>query len=349
MHLGLNEARPLSFGFLLLPEYSMIAVTSAVEPLRMANRMSSRNLYSWAMLTEDGKPVAASNGIVTLPAGGLDYSGKLDILFVCGGMNIDIHSKNEVVINWLRKQASRGLPLGALCTGTYILAKSELLHNVRCTVHWEIIDVMREEFPDLLITPQLFEIDGGRFTCSGGQAPLDMIVGIIHQLHGRELASQISDELLCEHIRDRYDKQKIPLQYQLGTSRPHLVSLVALMESNIEDPLSLTDLARHVKLSRRQVQRLFLKHLDVSPTRYYLSLRLNKARQLLHFTTKSIMEISLACGFVSAPHFSKCYRDYYGISPSEERSRGREAVMIPQQNVSDLISSVAQAQSATNF
>lgn len=324
----------------------MIAVASAVEPLRMANRQSKHRLYEWTILTCDGYPVRASNGIATNPSGGMNDFKNLDIVFVCGGINIKTHSENKPLINWLKKLSNRKIPIGALCTGTYVLAKAGLLSDVRCTVHWEIIDAMREEFPDLILTQQIFEIDGARYTCAGGQAPLDMMLGIIHNSHGRDLASQISEEFMCERIRDRYDKQKIPLRYQLGTSCPNLLSIVALMDSNVEEPLSLSDLASHVKLSRRQIQRLFQQYLGVSPTRYYLTLRLNNARQLLHFTNKSIVDIGLACGFVSAPHFSKRYRDEFGISPTEERTRGRELIST-EQNMHDLFG--LPGEEASNF
>lgn len=302
----------------------MIAVASAVEPLRMANRLANRHLYNWSMLTLDGQPVAASNGMRTQPDCDINSADELDIIFVCGGINITHHGQNKEMIRWLQKQSHQDVSIGALCTGTYALAKANLLKNHRCTVHWEIIDAMREEFPELNITKQLFEIDNNRYTCTGGQAPLDMMIGIIKKQNGNELANDISDEFLIERIRDDHDSQRIPTRFRYGRSRPKLVAAVTLMEANIEEPINLTEIADHVSLSRRQLQRLFRTCLDTSPTEYYLHLRLERARQLLHFTSKSVLEIGLACGFGSAPHFSKSYRDHYGVAPSEERKRGRE-------------------------
>ncbi len=152
-----------------------------------------------------------------------------------------------------------------------------------------------------------------------------MMLNIVTRQHGGELAVAISEEFICERIRGRNDRQRVPLRLHLGTSQPKLMEAVALMEANLEEPMSLDELARHVQLSRRQLERLFQKHLNCVPTRYYLELRLARARQLLLQTSMSIVDVAFACGFVSAPHFSKCYRDFYGIPPRDERRQRRHA------------------------
>ena len=148
---------------------------------------------------------------------------------------------------------------------------------------------------------------------------LDMMLNLITQMHGRPLAAMVSEELICDRIRGRNDRQRIPLRLHLGTGQPKLEEAVALMEANLEEPMSLDELAGHVQLSRRQLERLFRKHLGCVPTRYYLELRLARARQLLLQTNLSIVDVAFACGFVSAPHFSKCYRDHFQIPPRDER------------------------------
>ena len=178
---------------------------------------------------------------------------------------------------------------------------------------------LREEFPEVIVSPELFEIDRDRYTSSGGTAPLDMMLNLIHRQHGSHLAVAISEEFICERIRGRNDRQRVPLRLHLGTSQPKLVEAVSLMEANLEEPMNLDEIARHVRLSRRQLERLFQKHLHCVPTRYYLELRLARARQLLLQTPMTIVDVAFACGFVSAPHFSKCYRDYFGFPPRDER------------------------------
>ena len=191
------------------------------------------------------------------------------------------------------------------------------------TIHWENMATMREDFPRIIVSAELFEIDRDRLTCSGGTAPLDMMLTLIRRQHGPDLAAAISDEFICERIRGRNDRQRVPLRHHLGTSQPKLVEAVLLMESNIEEPIGLDELASHVGLSRRQLERLFQKYLHCVPTRYYMRLRLMHARQLLLQTSMPIVDIAFASGFVSTPHFSKCYREYFGIPPRDERKAHR--------------------------
>ncbi|MFQ5936842.1 MAG: GlxA family transcriptional regulator [Acidiferrobacterales bacterium] len=313
-----DTTQPTRFGFLLLPKYSMIAFVSAVEPLRMANRLSGRELFHWRTATLNGEAVFASNGLCIPPHCGIAELGPITALFVCGG--VDVHEAcDKGMFSWLRKLSDQNLILGALCTGSYALARADLLDGYRCTIHWENMASMREEFPQILLSSELFELDRDRYTCAGGTAALDMMLHLISQQHGTDLAANISEEFMCERIRGRHDRQRIPLRLQLGTSQPKLTEAVMLMEANIEEPISLDEIAELVGISRRQLERIFQKYLHCVPTRYYLELRLTRARQLLLQTSMSIVDVALACGFVSAPHFSKCYRDFFGIPPRDER------------------------------
>ena len=315
---------PYRIGFLLVPGYSMIAFTSALEPLRMANRIAGRELYAWQLLSETGAPVAASNGLTITPEVSIEEARGLHALTVCGGVDVQRTSTRNL-IGWLQRIAQRRINIGALCTGTYLLAKAGLLNGYRCTIHWENLASMREEFPEIIVTTEVMELDRDRFTCSGGSAPLDMTLNIISAHHGQELANAISEVFICERIRGRHDRQRIPLRMRLGTSQPKLMEAVTLMEANIEEPMSLNELSHHAGLSRRQLERLFQKHLGCVPTRHYLELRLTRARQLLLQTSMSIVDVAFACGFISAPHFSKCYRDFFGLPPRDERRRRRPA------------------------
>ena len=315
-------AQPREIVFALVPEYSFIAFSSAVEPLRMANRMHGETLYRWRVVSAGGVPVASSNGLVVQVHGDLGSGENADLVFMCAGEHVQHHA-DKACIAWLRRLAQRRIPLGAICTGAYLLARADLLGGYRCTIHWENLASLREEYPDITVTSELFEIDRDRYTCSGGVAPLDMMLNLIEAEHGSHLAVAISEEFICERIRGKNDRQRIPLKHRLGTSQPKLIDAISLMEANLEEPMSLDELSRHIGLSRRQLERLFQKHVRCVPTRYYLELRLARARQLLLQTTRPIVDIAFACGFVSAPHFSKCYRDRYGVPPREERRRGR--------------------------
>jgi len=309
-------------GFLLVHNFSLIAFSSAFDALRMANRMREEKIYEWRVLTYDGQPITSSSGLTITPDGDVAGGSDLDVLFVCAGDKVHL-TLDKPLLSWLRKLAQTKTALGAICTGSYLLAHAGLLNGYRCTIHWENMASMREEFPTAVVTQELFEIDRDRYTCSGGTAPLDMMLNIISRQHGAQLAVAVSEEFICERIRGQHDRQRVPLRLHLGTSQPKLMEAVALMEANLEEPMSLDELARHVQLSRRQLERLFQKHLSCVPTRYYLELRLAKARQLLLQTSMSIVDVAFASGFVSAPHFSKCYRDFYGIPPRDERRQRR--------------------------
>lgn len=307
-------------GFYLVPQFSMIAFSSAIEPLRMANQLTGQEHYTWSLISSDGEPVRCSNGISIAADFAAGNRERYDAVFVCSGINI--HRVNdEPGMLWLKQLDKTGTTLGAVCTGTYLLAKAELLNERRCTIHWENLASTREQFPQLVISPELFEIDEDRYTCAGGTAPIDMMLCEIRNKLGAELATRISEQYMCERIRDQNDRQRVPLTQRIGASQPKLAEAVSLMEANIEEPMTLDELSHHVGLSRRQLERLFQRYLQCVPTRYYLELRLERARQLLLQTSMPIVDIALACGFISAPHFSKCYRDTFSIPPRDERRR----------------------------
>jgi len=314
-------SKPEHYGFLQVPNYSMIAFSSAIEALRMANRDADKELYRWSIYTIDGLPEKASSGLEVTPDNSIENATDVSILFVCGGSDIaDSWSKQMQFA--LRRFAKRSnVILGALCTGSYLLARAGLLDGYRCTIHWENIASLREDFPEVLVTDDLFLFDRDRITCAGGQATMDMMLKLIESRHGNKLVTHISEQFMCERIRSSDDRQRIPLHLALGSNQPKLTEAVTLMEANIEEPISLDELSSYVGISRRQLERLFQKHLNCVPTRYYLNLRLNRARLLLLQTSKSIVDIALACGFISVPHFSKCYRDLFGIPPRDERRK----------------------------
>lgn len=306
--------------FYLVPRFSMMAFSSALEPLRMANQRAGTTLFSWTLVSTDGEPVEASNGVAFACTAAARSRDSFDAAFVCSGL--DVHRiDDEAGAEWLRRQDRGGAVLGGVCTGAWLLARAGLLDGSRCTIHFENLAALREEFPSLVISSELFEIDGARCTCAGGTAPLDMMLSLIGRQHGAALAKSVAEQFMCDRIREHHDRQRVPLTQRIGASQPKLAEAVSLMEANIEEPMTLDELSRHVMLSRRQLERLFQRYLHVVPTRYYLDLRLERARQLLLQTSMPIVEIAKACGFVSAPHFSKCYRDTFSLPPRDERRR----------------------------
>jgi transcriptional regulator GlxA family with amidase domain len=309
---------PLQIDFVLVPNFSMMSLTSAVEPLRSANRTAGRTLYQWRILSRDGDPVAASNGVEVLSSGLVASAKRSKVAILVSGTDVQNY-EDEWVFAFMRRMARQGAMIGGLCTGSYLLAQAGLLDKRRCAIHWENLSELAETFPEIEVSSNIYEIDQDRMTCSGGTAALDMMLHLIGRQHGQAIANDVSAQFIHDRIRERQDHKRMELRACLGVSHPKLVAVISEMEGNLEQPLSQTELAQRVNLSTRQLERLFRKYLAATPTRYYLNLRLQRARQLLLQTPLSILSAALACGFVSASHFSKCYRECFGKSPRTER------------------------------
>jgi transcriptional regulator GlxA family with amidase domain len=308
----------LHVSFLMLPEYTLSAFSNAIGILRMANRLTERVLYTWSVHSLDGQPVVSSAGLELTLDGSLADATDANILLVCGGYSVKKYC-NKILTDGLRKIAKKKIPIGGIDTGTYALAVAGLLDGYRCTIHWENLSSLREEFPRLEITSSLFVIDRDRYTCSGGISSIDLMLNLIASIHGHQLVQEISEQFTCDRVRTEKDAQRAPLKYLIGASQPRLVDAVTLMESNIEEPLTLDEVANYVGISRRQLERLFNRYLHCAPSRYYLELRLSRARLLLLQTSIAVIDVAISCGFSTAPHFSKCYSDLYGKPPSAER------------------------------
>lgn len=309
-----------TIGFLLTPQFSMIAFTAAIEPLRSANRVARKELYSWELYTIDGQPVQASNGVEFNPNGALIEKTKFDILFVCSGIRAYDHI-NKKTSNVLRALARRGVPLGSVCTGSVALAEAGLLDGHRCTIHWENIESLAERYPKLNITSTLFETDRNRFTCSGGLAAMDMMLHSIRLDYGRELAMKVADQMLYSAGRAPEDLQRMEITKRTGVTHPKMLAAIGYMEAHIEQPIPISKLAKAVAMSPRQMERLFKSELSTTPTAFYNDLRLEKARNLLRQTTLGIQEVAVATGYNTASYFTKTYKARFGHTPRDERDK----------------------------
>ncbi|HDR8925035.1 TPA: GlxA family transcriptional regulator [Burkholderia vietnamiensis] len=314
-----------TFGFLMLEKYSMIALTSAIEALRMANQLRDAELYRWFIYSVDERTVMASNGIAAGPSRVLDLAQTPpDVLFVCGGWDVR-DALNDHVKTLLRTLADRGVALGGLCTGAYALMASGLLDGYRCSVHWEVLSELHAEFPDVRFVDELFVIDRDRITCTGGTAPLDMMLHLITRDQGKVMARNISEQFSVDCVREVSDPQPIPVASRVGFSRHELVETVRLMEANIDEPLSVPELARLAGVSMRHLQRVFRDSLNTTPYEYYIGIRLRQARKLIRYSNLPIWSVTKQCGFQSTTHFSRAFRSFFGHAPSHERRAGEPA------------------------
>ena len=308
-----------NIGILLIDGYPLIPFSCVVDSMRTANRLSEKTLFAWQYYAPDSEPVTASCGI-TVPTRPLSEARDLETLVICAP-NTAQHFDDTATLKFLRRLDRQGVNLGSVSSGSFVLARASLLDNCRCTIHWENIPVFKEIYPQLDVAFSLYEIDNKRFTCSGGTAALDMMLKLIENQYGRDLAQKISQQFHHDRIRTQIDSQQMADRIDLAMSAPKLVDVIHLMESNIEEPLPLPGIADQCELSLRQIERLFHKYRGVTPSQYYLSLRLMHAKQLLLNTNHSVIDISIATGFETQSYFTACYRKYFGSSPRNHRTQ----------------------------
>jgi len=309
---------PRRFVFVLIENFTLLSFSSALDALRIANRMSGKKLYDWTFIGENEEFVSCSAGTQFKLDNSLIELHRDDTILLCGGTAIQ-ESTTKKLIGWLRREARRGLIIGGLCTAAYPMAKAGLLDDKKATIHWENQDSFAEEFLEVELTKTVFVCDGNRYTTAGGTSSIDLLLKIIADEHGEELANAVADQMIYSSIRTDQDTQRLSVPTRIGVRHPKLSKVIQMMEINIEEPISPSILAKDVGMSTRQLERLFRRYLDRSPKRYYMELRLQKARNLLMQTDMSVINVALACGFASPSHFSKCYRAHYDTTPYRER------------------------------
>ena len=314
----LTPTKTRRFAFVLIESFSLLSFASAVDALRIANRMAETTLYSWIFIGEGGDTISCSAGTSFNLHDDLIELKRDATIMLCGGMNIQAHSSKKI-LNWIRREARRGLAIAGLCTGAYPMAKAGILDGKRATIHWENQDSFSEEFAEVDLTKSVFITDGMRMTTAGGTSSIDLMLKIIADDHGEDLANAVADQMIYSSIRTDQDTQRLSVPTRIGVRHPKLSAVIQMMETNIEEPISPAVLAKDVGMSTRQLERLFRRYLNRSPKRYYMELRLQKARNLLMQTNMSVINVALACGFASPSHFSKCYRAHYDTTPYRER------------------------------
>lgn len=310
------------FYFLLLPGFSAIGFISAIEPLRVANRFRP-GLYRWHVLSLDGGPVLASSGMSVNADAALEPLRRGATLLIVAGFE-PLRAFTPALQHWLRRLDHEGVTLGGIDTGAFVLAQAGLLADHRVTLHWEALEAFKESYPQLQATQELFEIDRQRITSAGGTASIDLMLDLVAQAHGSELAIEVSEQFVLGRIRPRKDHQRMQIASRYGIRNKKLVHVIGEMERHSEPPLGTLELAEAVGITRRQLERLFRLHLNDTPSNFYLRLRLDKARQLLRQTDMSVLEVSIACGFESPSYFTRSYRARFVCCPREDRLSERK-------------------------
>ena len=319
---------PQRTGFLLLPAFPYLGLMAAIEPLFIANWLSGRPLYRWEMLSATGAAVAASNGLRATVDGAVGDPARYHAIFVLASFEPKEQARDAKLRGWLRRAARYGATLGAIETGSEILAAAGLLDGHDVAVHWDNLQGFRETYPACNVLPQLFTAAANRLTCAGASSVLDMMLHWIRVRHGAGLAKEVADHLLLERIRAPATPQLAAAPPEPPVDDPLLRRALTEMERRIEEPISCRALARSVGLSLRQLQRLFLDRLGTTPSRHYRQIRLAKAHALLQQTALPVTEIALSAGFASPEHFSRLYRAAFGRPPSADRRQSTDAPVL---------------------
>jgi len=315
---------PINIGMLLLPAFNGLAAQAFIDPFRAANYLRGATLYQWHFLSLAGQSVTASNGIVVGDTISFSESRtRFDFLVVNSSWTPERYQERKLQ-TWLRTLARQGITLVGIDTGAFVLAFAGLMNGYRAVVHYEHIDAFGELFSNTRVEPVLFVVDRDRLTCCGGLAAADLALEIIRSQHGIDLANAAARYIFQERLRSGEDSQLSRNYEPIGYTVPELLrDAIRLMERNLEKPLPLSEIAHAVGLSQRQLERLFKKFTGLAPLRYYINIRLYKARALLTQTELSMAEIASACGFNHTEHFTRSYKSYFKIVPSLDRIEGR--------------------------
>lgn len=305
-----------AYAFLLVPGFTLLAFSSAVEPLRIANQLSQQPLYRWQLMSESGAPVASSSGISVCVDGPIAPLDRATRAFVCAG-NPPSAAAAPKVVAAIQRHARFGGAVGGICTGAVALAAAGLLEDTPFTLHWENQPTFREDFPALCPSANRFEISGAVMTCGGGAAATDMMLSVIAEDHGAEFSAMVSEMCLRKVMVGIEKEQRSSLSVLIRSRNPGLLNIVTLMNAHIEDPLTLDDLSRVAGYSRRHIERMFLSVLGETPGEFYRGIRLDHGRTLLSTTDMGLLDVALACGFGSVAHFSKSFKARFGTAPTK--------------------------------
>ena len=309
---------------LLLDGFNSAAMHAFLDPFRSANYLRGDPLYSWDFLGYENDTVAASNGLhISNLVKAQNASTAYDLLVINASWGVERYNKPRL-LNWLREASAKGTTLCGLDTGAFVMAFAGLLENRRAAVHYEHIAAFRELFPNVEMGEEMFVMDRDRLTCCGGLASTDLALEIIRLQQGIELANASSRYIFHERLRDGSEGQFPEHREPVGFSAPSkLREAIILMERNLEQPLGIRDIAKQIAISQRQMDRIFNKHTGISPVRYYLDIRLDRARGLITQTELPILDVAIASGFNSNAQFSRTYKTRFGITPRQDRLVGR--------------------------
>jgi transcriptional regulator GlxA family with amidase domain len=317
MSLNIINNNTWQLGVLLIPGYNLAEMSHIIEPLKVANHSLGHHLYRWTLFSLEGGPLMSSCGIKvdTLSLTSDLVLDQLDALVICASHDV-YQLPLQSFIEPLKRLADNNTMLGGVGTGAYYLYRAGLLDECRWTIDHRYLGDLRHQGA----TPNraIFNVNNNRFTCQGGSTSLDMMLHLMHLHHGKSLAICVAEKMNCGVLRTpkehRLDNKSSPYGWPNA-----LQQVTSLMENNIDEPLSLSEISGYAGLGKRQIQRLFKVYVGISPSIYYLEKRLNHAHKLLFESELTVEKIAVLSGFSSLPSFYKCYKKRFGLPPLKAR------------------------------
>ncbi|PSL19674.1 GlxA family transcriptional regulator [Shimia abyssi] len=313
----LPDRRTLDTAILVLDECNTLSFAAAVDPMRAANRRAGKSLFKWDFFTPTDQPSNLTSGL-TVTGQSISRFTRADILLIVAGFRLEEQATPQLLAS-LRRIAAQGTPIAAIDGGPWLLARAGLLDNHHATTHWEDLEEFATRFPNIDVRRDRFCLSG-RFATSGGAAPcIDMMLHLLNDRFGPELARRVGSAFL-------YDP--VPAHQQSTSSaprplrrNPHIARALDLMESTLDDPIPLPEIAAKTGLSIRTLETRFRTQLGQSPKAHYLSLRLSEAHRLATDTSLPVRDIALATGFNSPSSFARAFRAAYGTSTRALRQK----------------------------
>lgn len=332
----MTENKITQIGFLIFPGFPMACLTSMIEPLRVANEISGTEVFAWTLVSEDGARVQASANVWFEPDAALEDCGKLDQLFILSDPASQFTSP-QTSNGVMRKLARHGVQMGAISGGIFPLARAGLLEGHVTSVHWVYEAAFAAEFPQLEATEHVIVLGKERLTASGAAAAFDLSLHLIEAAIDANVATEVACWFQHPVVRGQGVTQRKPTFAPEVTNDmlpPMVRKAIDMFAANIEETVKINDVAREVGVSVRQLERVFVQVTGKTPLRYYQSLRMHKARQMLLYGNESMIQIALAVGYSSTASLAKTYIEVFGISPKEDRKKinmfhGREVAELP--------------------
>ncbi|WP_420583673.1 GlxA family transcriptional regulator [Ruegeria sp.] len=315
---GISLPSPMTIQFIAIDGFSMMALSSAIEPLRAANRLLGETLFSWSLFSDTAGHVTSSSGMEIPAEQDLENAALPDLTIIVASF-FPSDYRNTMLFSRLRRLRATGRMIGAISSGTYLLARAGVLGDQRVTIHWETARELEMTFPDVKLSPDIYCWDRNVLTSAGGAAAMDLMLALIARLKGDALANDVAEQFLHGQIRPSSHEQRQDVRWRFRVNDPRLLRAIEIMQSHLSQPKPIPHIAARVGVSDRQLSRLFQAGTKMQPSKFYLDLRLRAARGMILGSTESLESIAELCGFSSLGHFSRSYKSHFNESPSETR------------------------------